>query len=145
MEEDRACPCHFVPVSEMIRPTTRDPGTCQRALVDHLWSFMYILNVKEAVEPSSPLSSGPVNIAQFKRLMGRYLRRVRQGDVVVLSDRDVPFARVEPLRSREAEKAPPSAIRAAPNGYEGILSVEPLSFPSKRLSGACLEEDRGQR
>ena len=71
------------------------------------------------------MTMSAVNIAEFKRHMGAYLARVRNGGEVTVSDRDRPIARIIPL-----ETAPGLEIRPPPKGFEGINDVAPL--PPKR-------------
>lgn len=40
-----------------------------------------------------------VSAAQFKAKMGQYMKAVRQGQEVVITDRDEPVARLAPLRA----------------------------------------------
>jgi prevent-host-death family protein len=44
-----------------------------------------------------------VNIAELRRGLAGYLKRVRRGEEVVVRDRSVPIARIVPLAAEEAD------------------------------------------
>jgi prevent-host-death family protein len=46
-----------------------------------------------------PKTNKPVPVAELKARLSEYLRRVRRGDEVIISDRGVPIARLSPLGS----------------------------------------------
>ena len=84
-----------------------------------------------------------VNIASFKAHLGKFLRRVRQGEEVVVLDRKTPVARLVPYE----EKSPAKVAVRKPLGEPseiGKLSFAPLK--GKRVDTlSVLLEDRGVR
>jgi len=85
-----------------------------------------------------------VNLAEFKRNMGRYLRKVRDGGEIILSDRDRPLAKVIPLHAGEV----PLEIIAPRLGFSGIENVGVLKRSPRKLKTdvtALLSDDRKSR
>lgn len=81
-----------------------------------------------------------VKIAEFKSKLSAYLRRVRKGQSLLVTDRDTPVARVVPVEENERRLLVDEA-RADP------ASLARLRYPP--LSGvdslALLLEERGER
>ena len=81
-----------------------------------------------------------VKIAEFKSKLSAYLRRVRKGQSLLVTDRDTPVARVIPVEENERRLLVDEA-RADP------ASLARLRYPP--LSGvdslALLLEERGER
>jgi prevent-host-death family protein len=65
-----------------------------------------------------------VNIAELRRGLAGYLKRVRRGEEVVVRDRDVPIARIVPLSAEDQDFAAQLRELAA----QGLLRL-----PSKKL------------
>jgi prevent-host-death family protein len=40
----------------------------------------------------------PLRVAELKANLSAYLRRVRQGETLIVHDRDTPIARIEPIK-----------------------------------------------
>jgi prevent-host-death family protein len=78
-----------------------------------------------------------IKISDFKKHISEELRRVRNGDRVVILDRDKPVAEVIPYgqSSRRLVVRPPRGPRSLP-AVKFKTSVDPLTF---------LLEDRGRR
>jgi len=91
-------------------------------------------------------------ISRLRDSLSEYLARVRHGETVIVFDRDVPIARIEPIGAaaalpgwlREAEKRgvvrPPRSRRAA-----RIPLPPPGQRKPARVLDALLEERRGGR
>jgi antitoxin (DNA-binding transcriptional repressor) of toxin-antitoxin stability system len=65
-------------------------------------------------------------IAELKNQLSRYLALVRRGEVVQVFDRDVPIARIVPIRAGRDQK---------PAGVEALLEMERKGL-IRRGSGA---------
>ena len=70
-----------------------------------------------------------VKIADLRNRLSDYLRKVRKGHEVVISDRETPIARLIPFDRPVAKSA--LDILEPPKGYEGLskLNFPPLSRP----------------
>jgi len=84
--------------------------------------------------------------SQLKARMGRYMRAVRAGAEVVVTDRDQPVARLVPYRSRVAEpEGPPVARPRDPSAPPfAAVAVSPIRYRGRPTS-ALLEADRKRR
>jgi prevent-host-death family protein len=82
------------------------------------------------------------NIASFKSHLGKFLRRVRQGEEVIVLDRKTPVARLVPYEEKLQHKV---AVRKPVDspGEIGKLSFPPANKGVDTLS--VLLEDRGAR
>ena len=79
-----------------------------------------------------------LGIASFRRYLRRYLRRVRAGERLVLTDRGEPIAEIIPYRARQPKDA--TAARIAYLAARGLVAMATcplakLSRPTRRLSG----------
>lgn len=85
--------------------------------------------------------------SQLKAKMGRYMRAVRAGEEVVVTDRDQPVAKLVPYRpvDRTAPEELPIARPKDPGAPPfSRVTVEPIRYKG-RSTTALLEEDRGRR
>jgi prevent-host-death family protein len=55
----------------------------------------------------------PVNIQQAKTHLSRYLKRVKQGESLVICDRNVPVAELRSLHESTKPRRPLGALRGA--------------------------------
>jgi antitoxin (DNA-binding transcriptional repressor) of toxin-antitoxin stability system len=55
----------------------------------------------------------PVNIQQAKTHLSRYPKRVKQGESLVICDRNVPVAELRPLHQSAKPERPLGALRGA--------------------------------
>ena len=93
--------------------------------------------------------SRSVNVAELRRGLSGYLKRVRRGEEILVRDRNLPIARIVPLadageRNEEIlELAAEGVVRlpAKPLHLEEILSLPEPNIPLKKLLRA-LGEDR---
>lgn len=91
------------------------------------------------------MARNTVGVRELKTRLGSYLRRVRRGQVLVITDRGEPIAELRPLQDDMERKL--AKLRAAGliSGGNGLLKpFEPIHAPGVRLSDAILEdrEDR---
>lgn len=91
------------------------------------------------------MARNAVGVRELKARLGEYLRTVRAGKTLVVTDRGQPIAELRPLTDDLDQKL--SKLRAAGliGGGSGRLKpFEPLQIPSVSLSDAVLEdrEDR---
>ena len=87
-----------------------------------------------------------VSAAQFKAKMGRYMKAVRQGEEVILTDRDEPVARLTPFRRERAARAAwPVDVPADPGAPPlGELTVAAIRYRG-RSTLELLRDDRQRR
>lgn len=89
-----------------------------------------------------------VGVKDLKNNLSRYLRRVRAGEEIVVSDRGVPIAELLPLgRARDGERGRLMALAAEgavslPSPGAAVEDHEPLSIEGAPLSEAILESRR---
>jgi prevent-host-death family protein len=91
-------------------------------------------------------------ISELRDKLSEYLARVRQGETVIVYDRDTPIARIEPI-SAAADDVPEWVLDAERRGIatpprirDGAILPEPKK-PKRpaRLVEALLEERRSGR
>lgn len=91
-----------------------------------------------------------VNIAELRRGLAGYLKRVRRGEEVVVRDRNVPIARIVPLAAEEEDFAGQLRQLAALGlvrlprkrfDVEKILGLPAPGIPASALR-AAVEADR---
>ena len=70
----------------------------------------------------------PIGVARFKAQLARFLRAVRKGEEIVVTDRRAPIARVVPFRDQKSGLE----IRKALNP----LGLAKLRFPPSKLSSS---------
>ena len=90
-----------------------------------------------------------VSIAQLKNGLSGYLQRVRAGETILIRDRDLPIARIEPLTgdisAEEAELAAAGLLIFPPEPFdpEAILRFgAPIRLKSKKSVSEIISEDR---
>lgn len=90
-----------------------------------------------------------VSIAQLKNGLSGYLQRVRAGETILIRDRDLPIARIEPLTgdisAEEAELAAAGLLilPAEPFDPDAILRFgAPARLKSKKSVSEIISEDR---
>lgn len=83
-----------------------------------------------------------VKIGELRNHLSKYLRSVRKGKEVVITDRDTPIGKLVPYRTSEEE---PFELIPPPAGYEGLakLNFTPLECPVDIVE--FLLEDRRRR
>lgn len=84
-----------------------------------------------------------VKIAEFRNQLSKYLKKVRQGDEVVITDRDTPIGRLVPYEEDEADE--PFEMVPPPDGFEGLnrITFAPTKIPGDIVD--LLLEDRKKR
>ncbi|MPY87458.1 MAG: type II toxin-antitoxin system prevent-host-death family antitoxin [Luteitalea sp.] len=93
--------------------------------------------------------STQVGAREFKTRLGRYLRKVREGRTLVVTDRGTPIAEIRPLgvdaTPEDAALARLKAIGAVTQLEEGPLtSFRPMRSRGASVSDAIIE-DRADR
>jgi prevent-host-death family protein len=91
-----------------------------------------------------------VNIAELKNRLSAYLNEVKAGQEILVRDRNVPIARIVPLRVEEYET---ERLRLAAEGRIRLGSGEPIEdsfwrMPAPKLSmddiRRVIDEERGE-
>jgi len=93
--------------------------------------------------------SSTVGSRELKTRLGRYLRRVRQGETILVTDRDEPIAELRPL----SDSARPELLVLRKLSAKGIVTLPTRGAPSRfepiRSRGArataALSKDRDER
>jgi prevent-host-death family protein len=84
--------------------------------------------------------------SQLKAKLGRFMRAVRSGHEIIVTDRDEPVARLVPYRA--GESVPPavrsSQLRDPTAPPLGELEVEPIRYRGQDTT-ALLRADRSRR
>ncbi len=85
--------------------------------------------------------------SRFKTSMGKYMRAVRAGHEVLLTDRDEPVARLVPVRAKTARAATgPEVAQLRDPAAPPLGEVEPRPIRYRgRSTTALLAEDRRAR
>jgi prevent-host-death family protein len=82
---------------------------------------------------------------QFKAKLGRYMRAVREGKDVMITDRDQPVARLVPIGSAPAHVEPEILTPRDPSAPRlGELRVRPISYRGPSTT-ELLRGDRSRR
>ncbi len=69
-----------------------------------------------------------VGSREFKNRMGRYLRRVRKGETIVVTDRGTPVAHVcPPLPEQRAPKTTDDILKELAGAGHIVLSTRPFA------------------
>ncbi len=76
-----------------------------------------------------------VKIGEFRNKLSAYLRKVRQGAELVISDRDTPIGRVVPINQAAEQES--FELLDPPQGYRGLAA---LKFPSLSPPVNAVEE-----
>jgi prevent-host-death family protein len=91
-----------------------------------------------------------VNIAELKNRLSAYLNQVKDGEEIVVRDRNVPVARIVPLRSEDYSA---DRLKLAAEGRLRLGTGEPLgesfwNLPVPRISmkdiTRAIDEDRNE-
>jgi prevent-host-death family protein len=91
-----------------------------------------------------------VNIAELKNRLSAYLNQVKDGEEIVVRDRNVPVARIVPLRSEDYDA---DRLKLAAEGRLRLGTGEPLgesfwNLPAPRISMRhiirAIDEDRNE-
>jgi prevent-host-death family protein len=77
-----------------------------------------------------------VKIAELKNHLSAYLNEVRDGEEIIISDRDTPIAKIIPLRADDYGE---ERLRAAAAGKIRLGSAEPIdekfwNLPAPKIS-----------
>jgi len=82
-----------------------------------------------------------VKIGEFRNRLSSYLKKMRSGAEIVISDRDTPVGRLVPFSKQESEKE--LILLEPPKGYQGLSQ---LKFPPSSFSavGELLKERRSR-
>jgi prevent-host-death family protein len=105
---------------------------------------MLTLNVHPCTSKDMTLRTSS---SRFKAKLGQYMRAVRSGKEVVVTDRDEPVARLVPYRERPPGPAgePPIAQARDPAAPPlGQVEVRAIHYRG-RSTTSLLTEDRGRR
>jgi prevent-host-death family protein len=84
--------------------------------------------------------AGSVGARELKTRLGRYLRRVRQGARLVVTDRGEPVAELRPLAGRGADGEPGLAALEALGALTRPKRARLGPFRALRSSGRSLSE-----
>ena len=91
-----------------------------------------------------------VNIAELKNRLSAYLNRFKNGEEIIVRDRDVPFARIVPLRSEDlgADRLKLTAEGRLRLGSGELLGESFWNLPGPRISMRhiirAIDEDRNE-
>lgn len=84
-----------------------------------------------------------VKIAEFRNRLSTYLKKVRQGAEVVITDRDTPIGRLVPYEKDSEEE--PFELIEPPNGWGDLAKMK---FTPTKYEGDIVDlllEDRKKR
>jgi prevent-host-death family protein len=91
-----------------------------------------------------------VSIAQLKNGLSGYLQRVRAGETILIRDRDLPIARLQPLSgdisAEEAELAAAGLliVPTAPFDPDAIRKLGAVRMTAKQSISAAISADRDE-
>ena len=92
---------------------------------------------------------GKVGIKELKNSLTRYLRRTKQGEEVVVTERGTPIALIQPIKAaHEATSLEAKLARAAAQGVIALPTrkllrrVRPVRVSGKPVSKIILEDRR---
>ena len=92
------------------------------------------------------MSSGAVSVSDLKANLSRYLREVRRGGEIQVTDRGTPVARLVPPAEPEDERLSRliklGVLRAGQGDAAAVLDEPPLDLPTS-LSEALADEREG--
>jgi len=88
-----------------------------------------------------------VSSSHLKAKLGQYLKAVRAGKEIVVTDRDQPVARLLPCQARQpaGDELPVSQPRDPSAPALGELEVKAIRYQGKRSTSSLLAEDRTRR
>lgn len=84
-----------------------------------------------------------VKVGEFRNKLSRYLKKVREGREIVITDRETPIGRVIPYKKGKSEEV--LTIQEPPEGYEGLAKLSFPDLPVKVDAVELLLEDRRRR
>ena len=86
-----------------------------------------------------------VGIRELRQDLSRYLRRVRAGERLVVTERGEPLAVIEPW-TEEGDVLDRLVVSGrARRGAGGLLAVQPLRRPVSREASDALAQERAER
>lgn len=91
------------------------------------------------------MARNAVGVRELKARLGKYLRTVRAGKTLIVTDRGEPIAELRPLQDDLEQKLAKLRAAGVIGGGSGRLKpFEPIEIPGVSLSDAILEdrEDR---
>ena len=89
--------------------------------------------------------SDRVGIRELRQDLSRYLRRVRSGERLIVTERGRPLAVIAPW-AEEADMLDRLVVEGrARRGTGGLLTVRPLKRPVSRAGSEALAEERAER
>lgn len=89
--------------------------------------------------------SDQVGIRELRQDLSRYLRRVRAGERLVVTERRQPVAVLSPWVDDTDPLERMIGQGAAARGSGGLLAIEPLARPVSDAGTRALEEERSER
>jgi len=86
-----------------------------------------------------------VGVAELRRNLSKHLRRVRDGESLIVTDRNRPVAELGPLRDREsALDALIAEGKVVPPARPGPLDFDPVKLDDPYAATRALNEVRGE-
>jgi prevent-host-death family protein len=89
--------------------------------------------------------SDRVGIRELRQDLSRYLRRVRAGERLIVTERRQPVAVIEPWVDDSDPLERLIGQGLATRGAGGLVEIEPLSRPVSDAGTKALEEEREER
>lgn len=89
--------------------------------------------------------SDRVGIRELRQDLSRYLRRVRAGERLVVTERNQPVAVLAPWVDETDPLERMIGLGRATRGSGDLLEVEPLPRPVSNAGTRALEDERGER
>lgn len=86
-----------------------------------------------------------VGIRELRQNLSRYLRRVRAGERLIVTERGRPLAIVVPWAAEGDTVGRLVAEGRARRGAGGLLEIQPLSRPVSRDASRALGDERAER
>lgn len=86
-----------------------------------------------------------VGIRELRQDLSRYLRRVRAGERLIVTDRGRPLAVLAPWADEGNVVDRLVAAGRLRRGTGGLLAVQPLQRPVSRAGSDALAEERAER
>ena len=86
-----------------------------------------------------------VGVRELRQDLSRYLRRVRAGERLIVTERRQPVAVIEPWVDDTDPLERLIGQGLATRGVGGLSGIEPLSRPVSDAGTKALEEERGER
>jgi prevent-host-death family protein len=86
-----------------------------------------------------------VGIRDLRQDLSRYLRRVRAGERLIVTERRQPVAVIEPWVDETDPLERLIGQGLARRGAGGLAEIEPASLPTSDAGTTALEEERAER